>query len=149
MGSGRMQPVLLTVIGVIAYIFGLLIIITVTPRLLKLNFDEGLFMGIAAADVFGGILAFAPVGITFALFNGRFGIKILDFLLLVGILIVGLRMSLRSFRPRYPPGTFQVSRILAAEHCLLLLSPPPCPHFLPFLLPSSLRFYMLRQRSPP
>src|SRR5258706_227998 len=79
MGSGRMQPVLLTVIGVIAYIFGLLIIITVTPRLLKLNFDEGLFMGIAAADVFGGILAFAPVGITFALFNGTFGIKILDF----------------------------------------------------------------------
>jgi hypothetical protein len=115
-----MQPVLLTVIGVITYIFGLLIIITVTPRLLKLNFDEGLFMGIAAADVFGGILAFAPVGITFALFNGTFGIKILDFLLLVGILIVGLRMSLRSFRPRYPAGTFQVSRILAGSYCLLL-----------------------------
>ncbi len=122
MGSGRMQPVLLTVIGVIAYIFGLLIIITVTPRLLKLNFDEGLFMGIAAADVFGGILAFAPVGITFALFNGTFGIKILDFLLLVGILIMGLRMSLRSFRPRYPAGTFQVSRILAGSYCLLLLA---------------------------
>src|SRR5258707_11053585 len=121
MGSGKMQPVLLTVIGVIAYIFGLLIIITVTPRLLKLNFDEGLFMGIAAADVFGGILAFAPVGITFALFNGRFGIKILDFLLLVGILIVGLRMSLRSFRPRYPAGTFQVSRILAGRQCLFVL----------------------------
>jgi len=117
-----MQPVLLTVIGVIAYIFGLLIIITVTPRLLKLNFDEGLFMGIAAADVFGGILAFAPVGITFALFNGTFGIKILDFLLLVGILIVGLRMSLRSFRPRYPAGTIQVSRILAGSYCLLLLA---------------------------
>jgi len=122
MGSGRMQSVLLTVIGVIAYIFGLLIIITVTPRLLKLNFDEGLFMGIAAADVFGGILAFAPVGLTFALFNGTFGIKILDFLLLVGILIVGLRMSLRSFRPRYPAGTFRVSRILAGSYCLLLLA---------------------------
>lgn len=122
MGSGRMQPVLLTVIGVIAYICGLLIIITVTPRLLKLNFDEGLFMGIAATDVFGGILAFAPVGITFALFNGTFGIKIVDFLLLVGILIVGLRMSLRSFRPRYPAGTFQVSRMLAGSYCLLLLA---------------------------
>src|SRR5258707_15784084 len=122
MRSGRMQPVLLTVIGVTAYIFGLLIIITVTPRLLKLNFDEGLFMGIAAADVFGGILAFAPVGITFALFNGTFGIKILDFLLLVGILIMGLHMSLRSFRPRYPAGTFQVSRILAGNFCLLLLA---------------------------
>src|SRR5258708_32053485 len=78
-------------------------------------------MGIAAADVFGGILAFAPVGITFALFNGTFGIKILDFLLLVGILIVGLRMSLRSFRPRYPTGSFQVSRILAGRYYLLFL----------------------------
>src|SRR5258708_11127918 len=125
MGSGRMQPVLLTVIGVIAYIFGLLIMITVRPRLLKLSFDEGLFMGSAAADVFGGILAFAPVGITFALFSGRFGIKILDFLLLVGILIVGLRMSLRSFRPRYPAGTFQVSRILAGSYCLFFLAAAP------------------------
>src|SRR5258708_27704153 len=122
MGSGIMHPVLLTVIGVIAYIFGLLIIITVTPRLLKLNFDEGLFMGIAAAGVFGGILAFAPVGITFALFNGTFGIKILDFLLLVGILIMGLRMALRSFRLRYPAGTFQVSHILAGSYFLLLLA---------------------------
>src|SRR5260370_25028708 len=99
MGSGRMQPVLLTVIGVIAYIFGLLIIITVTPRLLKLTFDEGLFMGIAAADVFAGILAFPPVGITFALFNASFGTNMLDCLLLLAILIVGLRTSLRSFRP--------------------------------------------------
>ncbi|SRR6266487_2489361 len=117
-----MQPVLWTLIGIIAYICGLVIIVMVTPRLLKLRFDEGLFMGMAAADVFGGILAFAPIGITFALFNGAFGIKILDFVLLVGILIVGLRTSLLSFRPHYMGGTFQSSRILAGSYCLLLLA---------------------------
>ena len=69
-GVDNMQPVVWTVIGLIAYIGGLAIILTMTPRLLKLRFDEGLFMGIAAADVFGGLLAFAPVGLTFALFNG-------------------------------------------------------------------------------
>ncbi len=121
MGLERMQQVLWTLIGMVAYVCGLAIIVTVTPRLWRLRFDEGLFMGIAAADVFGGILAFASIGITFALFNGTFGIKILDFLLLVGIFIVGLRMSLRSFRPRYKGGAFQLSRILVGCYCLLLV----------------------------
>lgn len=117
-----MQPVVWTVLGLIAYICGLALIINMTPRLLKLSFDEWLFMSIAAADVFGGILAFAPIGITFALFNGAFGIKVLDFFLLMGILVVGLRTALRSFRPRYQGGTFRVSRILAGSYGLLLLA---------------------------
>src|SRR6266487_533900 len=121
MGLDKMQPIVWTLIGLIAYVFGLVIVITMTPRLLKLRFDEGLFMGIAVAVVLGGIMAFSPLAITFALFNGSFGVKILDFLLLVGIFVVGLRMSLRSFRPRYAGGTFQVSRILAGGYCLLLL----------------------------
>lgn len=117
-----MQPVLWTVIGLIAYVGGLVIVVNATPRLLKLSFDEGLFMGIAAADVLGGILAFAPIGITFALFNGAFGIKVLDFLLLAGILFVSLRMTLRSFRPRYMGGTYRASRILAGSYCALLFA---------------------------
>ena len=122
MGLERMQQVLWTLIGLVAYICGLVIIVAVTPRLWKLRFDEGLFMGIAAADVLGGILAFAPIGITFALFNGTFGIKILDVLLLVGIFIVGLRMSLSSFRPRYKGGAFQLSRILVGCYSFLLMA---------------------------
>ena len=59
-----------------------------------------MFMGFAVAVVCGGILVFVPLAITFALFNGSLGVKIFDFLLLVGIIVVGLRMSLRSFRPR-------------------------------------------------
>ncbi len=117
-----MQHVLWTLIGLVAYICGLAIIVAVTPRLWRLRFDEGLFMGLAAADVFGGILAFAPIGITFALFNGTFAIKVLDFLLLVGIFIIGLWMSLRSFRPPYKGGAFQLSRILVGSYSLLLVA---------------------------
>ena len=117
-----MQLALWTIIGLVAYACGLWIVVTMTPRLMKLRFDEGLFMGIAAADVFGGMLAFAPLAITFALFNGTLGVKILDFLLLVGIFFVGFRMSWRSFRPRSSGGTFRVSRMLVGSYCLLLLA---------------------------
>jgi len=117
-----MQPVVWTLIGLVAYVCGLVIIITMTPRLWKFRFDEWIFMGYAVAVVSGGILVFVPLAITFALFNGSFGVKVFDFLLLVGIFVVGLRMSLRSFRPRIVGGTFQVSRILAGGFCLLLLA---------------------------
>lgn len=117
-----MQPVVWTLIGLVAYVCGLVMVVTMTPRLWKFNYDEWMFMGYAVAIVFGGILAFMPLAITFALFNGSLGVKIFDFLLLVGIIVIGLRMTLRSFRPRFASGTFQVSRILAGSFCLLLLA---------------------------
>ena len=115
-----MQQFLLTLACLIAYAGGLVVLIKVTPRLLSLSFDEGMFMGIAAADVFGAILIFGAVGVTFALFNGNIPIRVLDFLLLVGILIVGIRMSLRSFRSRNIKETFPVSRVVAGSYCLVL-----------------------------
>ena len=137
MGLKRMQIALWTLIGLVAYICGLWIVMTMTPRLLKLRFDEGLFMGFAAADILGGMMAFATLAITFALFNGSFGVRILDFLLLVGIFFVGLRTSLRSFRPRSSEGTFQVSRILVGSYCLLLLAASAYCIVLLFLPPQS------------
>ena len=122
MGLYTMQPVVWTLIGLIAYVCGLVIVFTMTPRLLKFSYDEWEFMGFAVAVVSGGIMVFVPLAITFALFNGSLGVKVFDFLLLVGILVVGLRTSLRSFRPRNAGGTFQVSRILAGSFCLLLLA---------------------------
>ncbi len=117
-----MQPIVWTLIGLVAYVCGLVIMVTMTPRLWKYKFDEWMFMGYAVAVVSGGILAFVPLALTFALFNGSLGVKIFDFLLLIGIFVVGLRMSLRSFRPRFAGGTFTVSRILAGSFCLLLLA---------------------------
>ncbi len=115
--------VLGTLASLIAYIGGLLIVIKVTPLLLFRQYDEGLFMGIAAADIVGGILAFAAVMVTFALFNGTQNVitKIFDTVLLVGIFLIAVRMSLQSFRPRIVAGTFRVSRILAGSFCLLLI----------------------------
>jgi hypothetical protein len=117
-----MQPVVWTLIGLIAYVCGLVILITMTPLVWKFRYDEWMFLGYAVVVVSGGIMVFVPLAITFALFNGSLGVKIFDFLLLVGIVVVGLRMSLRSFRSRYAGGTFQVSRILAGSFCLLLLA---------------------------
>ena len=117
-----MQLVVWTLIGLLAYVCGFVIVLIMTPRLWKFRYDEWMFMGYAVVVVAGGILLFVPLGITFALFNGSFGVKIFDFLMLIGIFVVGLRMSLRSFRSRYASGTFQVSRILAGSFCLLLLA---------------------------
>jgi len=108
-----------TLASLIAYAGGLFIVIKVTPLLLSRQYDEGLFMGIAAADIVGGILAFGAVMVTFALLNGSFGAKVLDFLLLVGILIIAVYMTLGVLRPRRVE-TFLVSRILAVGFCLLL-----------------------------
>ncbi len=115
-----MPFVLWTLLCLIAYIGGLVILVWVTPYLLARSYDEGLFMGIAAADVFGGMLAFGAVAITFGIFSGNFGSKVLDFVLLIGILIVGGRMSLRSFRSRYFSGTYRSSCIVAGSYGVFL-----------------------------
>ena len=116
-----MSPALWTMFSLLAYIAGVVIILNVTPRLYRLAFDEGLFMAIAAADVFGAIFAFGAVGITFAAFNGVFAIKVLDFFLLGGIFIISIRMTLRSLRPHSTGGTFRLSRILVGIFGIFLL----------------------------
>ncbi|HLH61029.1 MAG TPA: hypothetical protein VKV20_05040 [Ktedonobacteraceae bacterium] len=92
-----------------------------TPRLYSLSYDEGLFLAIAAADVVGAIFAFGAVEISFAAFNGAFSIRVLDFVLLLGIFVVSLRVTLRSLRPHSTWGTFRISRIMAGCFGIFLL----------------------------
>lgn len=113
-----MQPLVLTLICLVAYVCGLVIIMKTTPMLLSSAYYEGLFMGIAAADVIGGILAYGAMVITFYLFSGAFAIRVLDFLLLVGILIVGAYLARRSLRPR--ASRYRSSRIIVSLYCSLL-----------------------------
>ncbi|HZR41265.1 MAG TPA: hypothetical protein VFB12_14175 [Ktedonobacteraceae bacterium] len=115
-----MTYVLLTLASIIAYIAGLMVIARVTPKLLSHAFDEGLFMGIAALIILGSLLVFGAVVMTYAVFNAALAVKILDFLFLVGIFIVAIRVSLFSFRSSALPGTYRISRILAGSYCLLL-----------------------------
>ena len=116
-----MSATLWTLFSLIAYIAGVGVILNVTPRLYRLAFDDGLFMAIAVADVFGAIFAFGAVGITFAAFNGVFGIRLLDFFLLAGIFIVSIRMTLRSVRPPRIGETSRLSRVLVGCFGVFLL----------------------------
>ena len=115
-----MQYVLWMFACLIGYGAGLFILWKVTPLLIVRAYDEGLFMAIMALDIFGGIFVFGAVAVTFALFSGNIPIRTLDFILLVGILIMGASMSFRSFRPYRVNGTKFVSRMVAGAYCLAL-----------------------------
>ena len=116
-----MSYVLWTLACLVAYVCGLITLVKVTPLLLARSYDEGLFMVIAAGDVFGGLFVFGAVALTFALFSGTFAIRMLDFLLLLGILIVSARLSYISFRPRRTRTFRRASRIVAGTYCLFLV----------------------------
>lgn len=113
-----MQYVLLTLLSLVAYVGGLVIVVRVTPRLLSHSFDESYFVGMAALDIVGALLAFGGVILMFAMFNGNIAIKILNFLLFLGILAVALRIAVYCFRPRV--GTQTISRYVAGAYCLFL-----------------------------
>ena len=90
--------------------------------LLPRSFDEPWFMGIAVIDIVGAILAFGAVVVTYGLFSGNFAVKVLDFLLLVGILIVAARTSFACLRMHNVAMALQASRILAVSYSLLLVA---------------------------
>ena len=115
-----MQGLLWTLISIVIYIGGLVIIARMTPMMPSHAFDEGVFMGLAALAILGALLAFGAIVVTYFLFSGNIGVRALDFLLLLGILIVATRTSLRSFHPHKSTATFSVSRVLAGSYCILL-----------------------------
>ena len=115
-----MSNVLWIVVSLVAYIGGLIAIVRVTPQLLSRSFDEFGFMWVAALDILGAILALGAVVMILSISNGAPPGKILNFLLLIGVIVVAVRTSLSSFRPHVLAGTFRVSRILAGSFCLLL-----------------------------
>jgi hypothetical protein len=113
---------LLTLLSLVAYIGGLILLIKVTPGLNKRAYDDMLFIPIAAGTIFGAMLAFGAIGVTFATFGGNTPVRVADALFLVIFLIIALRTAFRSFRPNYYLGadTYKVSRMLAGSFCLLL-----------------------------
>ena len=104
----------------IAYIAGMAILVRVTPKLYYRSYDGEMFLGIATLDILGAILAFGAVIVTLALFNGAAGVRILDFLMLVGILIVSISLIRKSLR-RPPAGSFRSSLLLVAGYGIFLL----------------------------
>jgi hypothetical protein len=117
----KMSYVLWTLLSLASYVSGLIIVIKVTPKLLARSFDEGIFMGLAVVAIAGGLLAFGAVFITYAVFNGVIAIRVLDFLLLVGILLVAIRLTFQCLKPHIASGTFPVSRVLGGAYGLFLV----------------------------
>ncbi|HEY4384781.1 MAG TPA: hypothetical protein VGN34_09940 [Ktedonobacteraceae bacterium] len=116
-----MQYVLWVLCCLLAYIGGLVIIARVTPGLLVRQFDEGWFMGIAALDILGALLAFGAIFVLFALFNGALGIRILNVFLLIGLGLIAGRMSLYCFRGTKRAKFVRSSRIIAGAFCAFLV----------------------------
>ena len=106
--------------SLVAYIVGMVVLVRVTPRLYYRSYDGEMFLGIAVLDILGAILAFGGVIVTLALFNGATGVRILDFLMLMGILIVSIYLTRRSLR-RPPAGSFRSSLLLVAGFSIFLL----------------------------
>ncbi len=113
-----MQNFLWVVVSIVAYVGGLVIVVRVTPRLLTHSFDEVFFMGGAVLDILGALLAFGAIVLTFIMFNGAFPIRVLNFLLLVGILAVTVRTALYCIRPRV--GATALSRALTGGYGFFL-----------------------------
>ena len=115
-----MSYVLWVLISLVAYVAGVVVLLRITPMLLHRRYDEGLFMGIAALDIFGAFLAFGGIIIPLLLFSGALGVRILGIILLIGILLVAARLARSSFQARVGAGTFSSSRIIAGCYSIFL-----------------------------
>ncbi len=115
-----MQYVLWVLVSLIAYAAGVVVLLRVTPMLLHRQYDEGLFMGVAALDILGAFLAFGGVIIPLLLFSGALSVRILGIILLIGILVVAVRLARRSLQTRVVTGTFNISRIIAICYSVFL-----------------------------
>lgn len=113
---------LITLGCLVAYIGGLFMLIKIMPSLIKRAFDDALFIGVAAVAIFGAMLVFGAIGVTFALFNGETGVRIADALLLLILGFITLRTSINAFRPRYNSyqSANRTSRIMVGSFFLLL-----------------------------
>lgn len=116
-----MQYVLWVIVSLIGYAAGVYILLRVTPMLLHRQYDEGFFMGIAALDIVGALLAFGGIIIPLLLFSGAIAMRIVAVLLLLGILFVAIRLVNRSLRPRSTTDTFLISRIIAGVYSIFLV----------------------------
>ena len=114
-----MQAFLWTLVSLVAYIVGLVLIVQITPRLLLRSYDDALFMVFAMLDILGAFLIFGCMVISLGVSNGNVGVKTLDFILLFVVILITGRMAVSCFR-NDRRGVLFVSRYGAGVFCLLL-----------------------------
>lgn len=109
----------------VAFVAGIFLLVRIMPRLIKRAVDDALFIGVAAVAIFGAMLAFGSIGVTFAIFSGGIGVRIADAVLLVVLGIATLRTALGAFRPRYTSynnyqNDHRITRLIVGSFFLLL-----------------------------
>jgi len=114
-----MQLFLATLSSLVAYIVGLVLIVKATPRLLFRSYDEAWFMVFAVLAILGAFLTFGGIVFLLAAWNANIGIKAVDFILLVLVILITARMAVSSFRNN-KQGVQLVSRYGASGFCLFL-----------------------------
>lgn len=113
------MPLIETLASLVAYIVGLILVVRVTPKLLFRSYDEAWFMVFAVLDILGAFLIFGSILISLGVLNGNIGIRSLDFILLVVVFLIAIRMAFFCFRNDQRDVQF-VSRYGAGVFCLFL-----------------------------
>ncbi len=108
-----------TLLSLVAYIVGLVLILKATPRLLFRSYDEIRFMVLAVLAILGAFLTFGGIVVSLAVWDGNIGIKAVDFILLVLVILITGRMAVSCFRNTKQDVQF-VSRYAAGVFCLFL-----------------------------
>ncbi len=109
-----------TLLSLVVYIIGIVVLIRTTPHLLRYAYDQPAFTSYAALEIIGALCAFGAVTVTYGLFSGSFAIQLLDFLLLVGIVVVGSILSYKCFKSSLNK-VMLATRIMAGIYFLLLI----------------------------
>lgn len=115
-----MQSFPLTLASLVAYIVGLVLIVRVTPKLLFYAYDEVRFMGFAILDILGALLTFGSIVILLAAWDANMGIRSLNFILLVIIMLITGSLALACSR-NHRRGVQRISRLVAVLFCLSLV----------------------------
>src|SRR5579859_7740185 len=112
-----MQAFLWLLVCLVAYIVGLVIIVRITRRLLFCSYDDVKFMAFAVLDILGAFLVFGSIVISLGIFDGNVGIRSLDFILLVVVILITASVAFSCFR-NGRQGVQFISRYGASIFCL-------------------------------
>jgi hypothetical protein len=114
-----MQAFLLTLVSLVAYIVGLVLVVQVTRKLLFYSYDDARFMVFAVLDILGAFLVFGSIVLSLDVLHGNLGIRALDFILLVVVILITGRVAFSCFLNNRRGVQF-VSRYGAGVFCLFL-----------------------------
>jgi hypothetical protein len=114
-----MQAFLWMLVSLVAYIVGLILVVRLTRKLLFYSYDDAWFMVFAVLDILGALLIFGSIVVSLGVSGGNLGIRALDFILLVIVILITGSVALSCFLNN-SRGVRFVSRYGTGVFCLFL-----------------------------